>query len=42
MGRPGSADAVAELVLALADRRALPDAATVARIAAAPMVGVAS
>jgi UDP-N-acetylglucosamine--N-acetylmuramyl-(pentapeptide) pyrophosphoryl-undecaprenol N-acetylglucosamine transferase len=37
MGRPGSADAVAELLLALAERRALPDAATVARIAAAPM-----
>ena len=37
MGRPGSADAVAELLLALAERRALPDPATVARIAAAPM-----
>jgi UDP-N-acetylglucosamine--N-acetylmuramyl-(pentapeptide) pyrophosphoryl-undecaprenol N-acetylglucosamine transferase len=37
MGRPGSADAVAELLVALAERRPLPDAATVARIAAAPM-----
>ena len=36
-GRPGSADAVAELLLALAERRPLPDPATVARIAAAPM-----
>ena len=33
MARPGAADAVAELLLALATRRALPDAATVARIA---------
>ena len=32
-GRPGAADAVAEILLALAERRALPDAATVARIA---------
>lgn len=37
LGRPGSADAVAELLLALAERRPLPDSATVARIAAAPM-----
>ena len=37
MGRPGSADAVAELLVALAERRPLPDPATVARIAAAPM-----
>ena len=36
-GRPGSADAVAELLLALAERRALPDPATVVRIASAPM-----
>jgi UDP-N-acetylglucosamine--N-acetylmuramyl-(pentapeptide) pyrophosphoryl-undecaprenol N-acetylglucosamine transferase len=35
--RPGSADAVAELLMALAERRPLPDPATVARIAAAPM-----
>ena len=34
MGRPGAADAVAEILLALAERRALPDAAGVARIAA--------
>jgi UDP-N-acetylglucosamine--N-acetylmuramyl-(pentapeptide) pyrophosphoryl-undecaprenol N-acetylglucosamine transferase len=33
MGRPGAADAVAEILLALAQRRALPDAASVARIA---------
>jgi UDP-N-acetylglucosamine:LPS N-acetylglucosamine transferase len=37
MGRPGSADAVAALLLALAERRALPDPGDVARIAAAPM-----
>ena len=37
LGRPGSADAVAELLVALAERRPLPDAATVARIAAGPM-----
>jgi UDP-N-acetylglucosamine--N-acetylmuramyl-(pentapeptide) pyrophosphoryl-undecaprenol N-acetylglucosamine transferase len=36
LGRPGAADAVAEIVLALAERRPLPDAATVDRIAAAP------
>ena len=36
MARPGAADAVAELLLALAARRALPDAATVARIATSP------
>ncbi len=33
MARPGAADAVAELLLSLAARRALPDQATVARIA---------
>jgi UDP-N-acetylglucosamine--N-acetylmuramyl-(pentapeptide) pyrophosphoryl-undecaprenol N-acetylglucosamine transferase len=33
LGRPGAADAVAEILLALAERRPLPDAATVARIA---------
>jgi UDP-N-acetylglucosamine--N-acetylmuramyl-(pentapeptide) pyrophosphoryl-undecaprenol N-acetylglucosamine transferase len=33
LGRPGAADAVAELVLALAERRALPSAATVERLA---------
>ena len=38
MGRPGAADAVAEILLALAERRALPDAATVARIASGPAV----
>ena len=38
MGRPGSADAVAELLLALGERRPLPDPATVARIATAPMI----
>jgi UDP-N-acetylglucosamine--N-acetylmuramyl-(pentapeptide) pyrophosphoryl-undecaprenol N-acetylglucosamine transferase len=37
MGRPGSADAVVELLLALAERRPLPDPAAVVRIAAAPM-----
>lgn len=37
MGRPGSADAVAALLLALAERRPLPDLATVVRIASAPM-----
>lgn len=36
MGRPGAADAVAEILMALASRRDLPDPATVARIAAAP------
>ena len=41
LGRPGSADAVAELLLALAERRPLPDPATVARIAAAPMAAEA-
>ena len=43
MGRPGAAAAVAEILLALASRRALPDPATVARIAAAPstMAGAA-
>jgi UDP-N-acetylglucosamine--N-acetylmuramyl-(pentapeptide) pyrophosphoryl-undecaprenol N-acetylglucosamine transferase len=34
MGRPGAADAVAAILLALAERRALPDAADVARLAA--------
>jgi UDP-N-acetylglucosamine--N-acetylmuramyl-(pentapeptide) pyrophosphoryl-undecaprenol N-acetylglucosamine transferase len=34
-GRPGAADAVAELVLALAERRPLPSPETIARIAAA-------
>ncbi|HEY8239088.1 MAG TPA: hypothetical protein VIF63_06610, partial [Candidatus Limnocylindrales bacterium] len=34
LGRPGAAGAVATLLLALAERRALPDAAAVARIAA--------
>jgi UDP-N-acetylglucosamine--N-acetylmuramyl-(pentapeptide) pyrophosphoryl-undecaprenol N-acetylglucosamine transferase len=33
LGRPAAADAVAEIVLALAQRRPLPDAATVERIA---------
>jgi UDP-N-acetylglucosamine--N-acetylmuramyl-(pentapeptide) pyrophosphoryl-undecaprenol N-acetylglucosamine transferase len=33
LGRPGAADAVAELVLALAERRALPPAAAVERLA---------
>ena len=36
LAKPGAADAVAEILLALASRRALPDPATVARIAAAP------
>ena len=35
LGRPGAADAVAEIVLALAQHRALPDAAAVDRIATA-------
>jgi hypothetical protein len=34
MGRPGAADAVAEILLALAERRVLPDPASVASIAA--------
>ena len=34
MGRPGAADAVAAILLALAERRALPDAAEVTRLAA--------
>jgi UDP-N-acetylglucosamine:LPS N-acetylglucosamine transferase len=37
MGRPGSADAVAELLLSLAEGRPLPDPGEVARIAAGPM-----
>ena len=37
LGRPGAADAVAEILLALANRRPLPDAGTVARIAANPI-----
>jgi UDP-N-acetylglucosamine--N-acetylmuramyl-(pentapeptide) pyrophosphoryl-undecaprenol N-acetylglucosamine transferase len=36
LGRPGAADAVAEIVLALADRRELPSQAAVTRIAAGP------
>jgi len=36
LGRPGAADAVAEIVLALAQRRPLPDKAAVDRIATAP------
>jgi UDP-N-acetylglucosamine--N-acetylmuramyl-(pentapeptide) pyrophosphoryl-undecaprenol N-acetylglucosamine transferase len=35
LGRPGAADAVAELVLAAAERRALPDAAAIDRLARA-------
>jgi UDP-N-acetylglucosamine--N-acetylmuramyl-(pentapeptide) pyrophosphoryl-undecaprenol N-acetylglucosamine transferase len=31
LGRPAAADAAAELVVALAERRALPDAATIER-----------
>ena len=38
LGRPGAADAVAEILVALAERRPLPDAGAVARLAA----GVAS
>lgn len=34
LGRPGAADAVAAILVALAERRPLPDAAAVARIAA--------
>lgn len=34
LGRPGAAAAVAEILLALAERRTLPDAAAVARLAA--------
>ena len=37
LGRPGAADAAAEIVLALASHRPLPDAAAVDRIAAAPL-----
>lgn len=37
LGRPGAADAAAEIVLALAERRPLPDAAAVDRIAALPL-----
>jgi UDP-N-acetylglucosamine--N-acetylmuramyl-(pentapeptide) pyrophosphoryl-undecaprenol N-acetylglucosamine transferase len=36
LGRPGAADAVAAILVALAERRALPDAATIDRIAMAP------
>jgi hypothetical protein len=32
LGRPAAADAVAELVLAAAERRPLPDAATIDRL----------
>ena len=35
LGRPGAADAVAELVLALAERRPLPDADTIERLSRA-------
>jgi hypothetical protein len=34
LARPAAADAVAELLVALAERRALPDAEAVARLAA--------
>lgn len=34
LGRPGAADAVAEILVALAERRPLPDQATVTRLAA--------
>jgi UDP-N-acetylglucosamine--N-acetylmuramyl-(pentapeptide) pyrophosphoryl-undecaprenol N-acetylglucosamine transferase len=34
LGRPGSAEAIAEILLALAQRQALPDAAAVTRLAA--------
>jgi len=37
LGRPGAADAVAEIVLALAERRPLPDAVAVDQIAALPL-----
>jgi hypothetical protein len=33
LGRPGAADAVAELLLALAERRPLPDAARIDALA---------
>jgi UDP-N-acetylglucosamine--N-acetylmuramyl-(pentapeptide) pyrophosphoryl-undecaprenol N-acetylglucosamine transferase len=36
LGRPGAADAVAEIVLALAERRPLPDSVAVERLATAP------
>jgi UDP-N-acetylglucosamine--N-acetylmuramyl-(pentapeptide) pyrophosphoryl-undecaprenol N-acetylglucosamine transferase len=36
LGRPGAADAVAEIVMALAQRRPLPDPAAVDRLATAP------
>ena len=35
LGRPGAADAVAELLLALAERRQLPEPGVIERIAAA-------
>ena len=40
-GRPGAADAVAELVLALAERRPLPSAADIERLAGAGVSGQA-
>ena len=33
MARPGAADAVAELVMAVAERRTLPDATSIERLA---------
>jgi UDP-N-acetylglucosamine--N-acetylmuramyl-(pentapeptide) pyrophosphoryl-undecaprenol N-acetylglucosamine transferase len=39
LGRPGAADAVAEIVLALAGRRPLPDAAAIETLATAPAAG---
>ncbi|MEA2673023.1 MAG: UDP-N-acetylglucosamine--N-acetylmuramyl-(pentapeptide) pyrophosphoryl-undecaprenol, partial [Chloroflexota bacterium] len=39
LGRPGAADAVAEIVLALAERRPLPDSVAVERLATAPAAG---
>ena len=42
LGRPGAAGAVAEILMALAERRALPDAATVARLASARAGAAAS
>jgi UDP-N-acetylglucosamine--N-acetylmuramyl-(pentapeptide) pyrophosphoryl-undecaprenol N-acetylglucosamine transferase len=39
LGRPGAADAVAEIVLALAERRPLPDSGAVERLATAPAPG---
>lgn len=42
LGRPGSAAAVAEILLALAERRALPDSAAVARLALGTGTGPAA